>query len=398
MPNLFISGEALAMSEERLRQLGIGAIVACGCKSHFPAKFLYHEVHVQDNANAKIGHLLRPAANFIAKALDAGKPVLVHCKAGICRSATVIIAYLLMHRRDLVGSVDDALALIKAARPCAFPREEFLAACERLDAEVKHIKPVAAQPRSPRKKRHPWASSPETSDESDDEPAEAESEHDATGGVSVADAADARDDDGEFNDAIADWAVEHQAPRARGGRRASRWYAAKHSQERVLNSRRGRRRAAEPLRVQGGRRRRQGPRAVGSGARPRDERGARQGHRAGRCCARGRSRSASRASSRRRTRRASPRCTTSLRSRVASCRRQGGAELLPRERPCLPLLPPAELARLGMSGAVMEAPAEAADGARGGSPGAPVAEVVDLAVAEEPARDATPRRSHHGAY
>ena len=54
VPNLFISGEALAMSEERLRQLGISAIVACGCKSHFPAKFLYHEVHVQDNANAKI--------------------------------------------------------------------------------------------------------------------------------------------------------------------------------------------------------------------------------------------------------------------------------------------------------------------------------------------------------
>ena len=38
---------------------------------------------------------------------------------------------------------------------------------------MKHIKPVAAQPR---KKRHPWASSPETSDESDDEPAEVESE------------------------------------------------------------------------------------------------------------------------------------------------------------------------------------------------------------------------------
>ena len=183
VPNLFISGEALAMSEERLRQLGIGAIVACGCKSHFPAKFLYHEVHVQDNANARIGHLLRPAANFIAKALDAGQPVLVHCKAGICRSATVIIAYLLMHRRDLVGSVADALALVRAARPCAFPREEFLAACERLDAEVKHIKPVAAQPR---KKRHPWASSPETSDESDDEPAEAESEKDASGGMSGA--------------------------------------------------------------------------------------------------------------------------------------------------------------------------------------------------------------------
>lgn len=177
--NLFISGEALAMSEERLRQLGIGAIVACGCKSHFPSKFLYHEVHVQDNANAKIGHLLRPAANFIAKALDAGKPVLVHCKAGICRSATVIIAYLLMHRRDLVGSVGDALALVREARPCAFPREEFMAACERLDAEVKHIKPVAAQRHGSifsREKRHPWASSPETSDESDDEPAEAESE------------------------------------------------------------------------------------------------------------------------------------------------------------------------------------------------------------------------------
>ena len=60
---------------------------------------------------------------------------------------------------------------------------------------------------------------------------------------------------------------------------------------------------------------------------------------------------------------------------------------LPRERPYLPRLPPAELARLGMSGAVMEAPAEALPTVREEDRvEAPVAEVVDLAVADEPAR------------
>ena len=59
---------------------------------------------------------------------------------------------------------------------------------------------------------------------------------------------------------------------------------------------------------------------------------------------------------------------------------------LPRERPYLPRLPPAELARLGMSGAVMEAPAEALPTVREEDPvEAPAAE-VDLAVPEEPAR------------
>lgn len=428
MPNLFISGEALAMSEERLRQLGIGAIVACGCKSHFPAKFLYHEVHVQDNANAMIGHLLRPAANFIAKALDAGKPVLVHCKAGICRSATVIIAYLLMHRRDLVGSVADALALVRAARTCAFPREEFLAACERLDAEVKHIKPVAAQPRSPRKKRHPWASSPETSDESDDEPAEAESEHDATGGVSVeGDACPTPwthvfegeyDDDGvyfyqAFNDAIADWAVEHQAlggpvfnaTRMTWIKPSFAWvlyrsgYAAKHSQERVLKLKLPHAAVAALLsrcacKVGGGgakgrvqwdpARDLETSEGRGKGTEPRRMLRAR-------AIQIGLSRELSA------TYTAS---ITEVHDVTALARRVGAAHkakdvkaamaelrgALPRERPYLPRLPPAELARLGMSGAVMEAPAEALPAVREEDPvEAPAAE-VDLEVAEEPAR------------
>ncbi|KAG2490222.1 hypothetical protein HYH03_011347 [Edaphochlamys debaryana] len=50
--------------------------------------------------------------------------VLVHCQAGVSRSPTVVIGWL-MHSRGL--SADDATALVRRRRPCADPNEGFAA-------------------------------------------------------------------------------------------------------------------------------------------------------------------------------------------------------------------------------------------------------------------------------
>lgn len=132
LPNLYLSGEAFAQRRERLAEFSITHIVACGCHAHFPhdADLTYHEVHLKDSATARVSRLLDPVADFIATGLRARGAVLVHCKAGICRSTTMIIGYLLKFRQDLAPTVEAALAVVKHARPCANPRPEFVEALQ----------------------------------------------------------------------------------------------------------------------------------------------------------------------------------------------------------------------------------------------------------------------------
>lgn len=59
----------------------------------------------------------------IHKAVQAKENVLIHCAAGISRSASIIIAYLIQYRKmDMV----DAFRLLKNARPSIQPNPSFL--------------------------------------------------------------------------------------------------------------------------------------------------------------------------------------------------------------------------------------------------------------------------------
>lgn len=133
---VYISGEHFAQSQDRLMSIGAASVVACGCRAHHPDRFRYMEVHLSDSASANVGRHLHPVADFIASSLRRGA-VLVHCKAGICRSATMVAAYLLKYRRDdLAPTAADALAVIRRSRPCANPRPEFVSALDQFSREI----------------------------------------------------------------------------------------------------------------------------------------------------------------------------------------------------------------------------------------------------------------------
>lgn len=122
---LLLSGESFASNREKLQAAGVTAIIACGCRCHFVDTFTYLDVRLKDDSHAKAGRHLDPAADFIALHLAKGGTVLCHCKAGICRSTTMVMAYLIKYRG--LG-VDEALAAVRQARRCANPRGEFVAA------------------------------------------------------------------------------------------------------------------------------------------------------------------------------------------------------------------------------------------------------------------------------
>lgn len=69
-----------------------------------------------------LAHLPR-AVDFVDDALSGGGRVLVHCQAGISRSATVVAAYLIASRGV---SPQTALEIIRKARPCIQPNFGFI--------------------------------------------------------------------------------------------------------------------------------------------------------------------------------------------------------------------------------------------------------------------------------
>lgn len=77
---------------------------------------------------------LREGASFIDQAIRGGGAVVVHCAAGISRSACVVLGYMVVHGGK---SLRDALGHTIERRPCIWPNEGFMAALVDLEKEVR---------------------------------------------------------------------------------------------------------------------------------------------------------------------------------------------------------------------------------------------------------------------
>jgi protein-tyrosine phosphatase len=104
--------------------------VADDVPNYFPDKFVYHNLHVADFGQDKgISRVFESAFKFVeeVKAHEGGR-VLVHCAAGINRSATVVVA-LMMHFEP-EATLADAFRKVLAKRrisPFRDNREQLLA-------------------------------------------------------------------------------------------------------------------------------------------------------------------------------------------------------------------------------------------------------------------------------
>jgi protein-tyrosine phosphatase len=83
----------------------------------------YHVINLDDSPDANIYQYLYDAVEFVDEAIALQKNVFVHCYAGISRSASVVLAYIMAIKKY---KLVDALSSLKSARPICQPNSGFM--------------------------------------------------------------------------------------------------------------------------------------------------------------------------------------------------------------------------------------------------------------------------------
>ncbi|MQM13281.1 hypothetical protein Taro_046202 [Colocasia esculenta] len=126
--SMFIGGALAARSVHTLQHLGISHVL-CLCSneigqsdSQFPDLFEYKNFSISDNDDADIRNLFEEACNFIDYVEQKHGKVLVHCFEGRSRSATVVLAYLMLRKNF---KLSEAWNLLKKVHRRAQPNDGF---------------------------------------------------------------------------------------------------------------------------------------------------------------------------------------------------------------------------------------------------------------------------------
>jgi protein-tyrosine phosphatase len=123
---LFIGSALSSRSRHVLTTHNISSIV--NCATEIPNSFeedgglRYHSLPLEDDVDEDVACHVDSAVSFIRASLGEGRCVLVHCQAGISRSATVVLAFLIKDRRMSLRSAFD---LVREVRPEIQPNSGF---------------------------------------------------------------------------------------------------------------------------------------------------------------------------------------------------------------------------------------------------------------------------------
>jgi protein-tyrosine phosphatase len=122
--NVFIGNVNHAQSFEWLRRNGITHIVNCTREldNYYVDQFTYLKLHLRDLETQSLRDVLVPSYDFIETAVQNRGMVLIHCNAGISRSSSILIYYLM---RKHNWRFYRALAYVKNLYPRADPNIGF---------------------------------------------------------------------------------------------------------------------------------------------------------------------------------------------------------------------------------------------------------------------------------
>ena len=124
MEHLYLGSVGAAYNLQVLKNLNISRILTiCEClPPKFPDEFEYKVIGVTDEPMTRLNLYFKEATDYIREAINEGKNVLVHCFAGVSRSSSIVIAYLMRcHKMEYIK----AFNIVKSKRPWINPNYGF---------------------------------------------------------------------------------------------------------------------------------------------------------------------------------------------------------------------------------------------------------------------------------
>ena len=137
VPRLFIGSVGASTDLGKLQRHGVTHVVVAGAGlvRYHPNALTYFQIAIGDRPEAArdLASHLPSAMVFINGALAAGGSVLVHCFAGKSRSASVVVAWLMLTRG---WTMNQALTFLRQRRPVCQPNVGFVVELKKLERDM----------------------------------------------------------------------------------------------------------------------------------------------------------------------------------------------------------------------------------------------------------------------
>ena len=130
---IYLGDEDAAQDFQTLKECGITHILICAKepKKFFCKDMIYKQFQIDDYPEQNITKYFKEAFTFI----DSSKNVLVHCQAGVSRSASFVIAYLMWKTKKSFGEV---FGYVKEKRKLIDPNDGFIMQLNLFDQFLKN--------------------------------------------------------------------------------------------------------------------------------------------------------------------------------------------------------------------------------------------------------------------
>lgn len=152
VPNHIIGGLYLgsidsAYNKHGLQNLGVTHVISVlEAPVPYPGRFRYLPIELPDLDTTNLYAYFSTTTDFINQAMRNNAACLVHCHAGVSRSATIVLAWVMKTYRL---RRDDAIEFVRDRRPVIQPNDGFLEQLAQWEAEIakqKKLRPPGTRP------------------------------------------------------------------------------------------------------------------------------------------------------------------------------------------------------------------------------------------------------------
>lgn len=129
---LFLGCQDSAANRDAFTKYGISHVLVCGngLQRFYEDEnsVRYHQLPIDDSLDQNLEIYLPSGVQFIEDAINNGGNVLVHCHAGVSRSASLVIAWIM---KRMNCNYHSAYAYVKSRRSKIFPNSHFVSTLQR---------------------------------------------------------------------------------------------------------------------------------------------------------------------------------------------------------------------------------------------------------------------------